>query len=306
MKILILGVGGIGGFIGSHLVNANYDVTFVARGERFIFLKSNGLILESKKKKIHCPNINVTEVIPQNISFDIIINTVKLYDFDDINKKILKRIKKTPLIIPFQNGIYAEEKIKKTYGGKSTIGAVAQISVFVDKNQHIKHVGKLATFFVGRYEKQKDNFLENFCEKCQNLGLEIYYKENIKEKIWEKFIFLSAYSGMTTKEKKTIGEIFEDDSLRMIFIDAMKETFNLSKKFLVKFQRNPIDFWIEKIKKMPYDMTSSMHLDLIKKKKLELDWLSGSVVKFSKIYNIKCPTHKRIVEEIKSNYVFES
>ena len=51
MKILILGVGGIGGFIGSHLVNANYDVTFVARGERFIFLKSNGLILESKKKK---------------------------------------------------------------------------------------------------------------------------------------------------------------------------------------------------------------------------------------------------------------
>ena len=78
MKILIIGVGGIGGFIGSHLVNANHDVTFVARGERFSFLKSNGLILESNKKEIHCPNINVTEVIPKNTSFDIIINTTPI------------------------------------------------------------------------------------------------------------------------------------------------------------------------------------------------------------------------------------
>ena len=29
MKILVIGVGGIGGFIGSYLVNNNYDVTFV-------------------------------------------------------------------------------------------------------------------------------------------------------------------------------------------------------------------------------------------------------------------------------------
>ena len=130
-------------------------------------------------------------------------------------------------------------------------------------------------------------------------------KKILRKKYGKKIYFSLCLQWNDNKRKKTIGEIFEDDSLRMIFIDAMKETFNLSKKFLVKFQRNPIDFWIEKIKKMPYDMTSSMHLDL-KKKKLELDWLSGSVVKFSKIYNIKCPTHKRIVEEIKSNYVFES
>ena len=31
MKILVIGVGGIGGFIGSYLVSNNYDVTFIAR-----------------------------------------------------------------------------------------------------------------------------------------------------------------------------------------------------------------------------------------------------------------------------------
>ena len=45
MKILVIGVGGIGGFIGSYLVNNNYDVTFIARKKDLIF-KTNGLNLK--------------------------------------------------------------------------------------------------------------------------------------------------------------------------------------------------------------------------------------------------------------------
>ena len=52
MKILVIGVGGIGGFIGSYLVNNNYDVTFIARKKRLNFLKTNGLKLESKLGKL--------------------------------------------------------------------------------------------------------------------------------------------------------------------------------------------------------------------------------------------------------------
>ena len=37
MKILVIGVGGIGGFIGSYLVNNNYDVTFIARKKDLVF-----------------------------------------------------------------------------------------------------------------------------------------------------------------------------------------------------------------------------------------------------------------------------
>ena len=51
------------------------------------------------------------------------------------------------------------------------------------------------------------------------------FKTNIKEKIWDKFIFLSAYSGLTTLTQKTIGEIFDDKTLRSKFILAMRETY---------------------------------------------------------------------------------
>ena len=71
----------------------------------------------------------------------------------------------------------------------------------------------------------------------KNLGLKIILKKNIKEKIWEKFIFLSAYSGMTTLEEKPIGEIFDDQDLKNKFIDAMLETYNLSKNFWCFFSK---------------------------------------------------------------------
>ena len=239
------------------------------------------------------------EEIPEQESFDIIINTVKLYDFDSVLDEIRKKIKNKPLIIPFQNGIYAEEKLKKELPDIDTIGAVAQISVFVDEDQIIKHVGNLATFFVGGYDVSENKLLEDFCQSVQKIGLKIILKKNIKEKIWEKFIFLSAYSGMTTLFLKPIGEIFEDQDLKNKFIDAMLETYNLSKKFGVSFRSDPVEFWLEKINNMPFNMTSSMHVDFNNNKKLELDWLSGSVETLSKAYKIKCPIHSEIVEGIK-------
>ena len=50
---------------------------------------------------------------------------------------------------------------------------------------------------------------------------------------------------------------------------------------------------------MPYEMTSSMHLDYNKNKKLELEWLSGFVVRYLEKFKKDCLIHKEIVENIK-------
>ena len=73
----MIGVGGIGGYLGSFLSESHFDVTFIARKERFLFLKSKGLILESQNKKKK-QKIKVLEEIPDQETFDLIINTVKL------------------------------------------------------------------------------------------------------------------------------------------------------------------------------------------------------------------------------------
>ena len=300
MKVLIYGAGGVGGFIGSFLEKTDFEISYVVRNKRFEFLKSNGLILRSKIENLKKKNLKLFKKINKGDSFDIIIITVKLYDFDNVFDEIIDKVKGDFIILPMQNGIYAEEKISKTLGPDNTYGAVAQISAHIDSNQIVQHIGTLATFFVGSYGKKESQTLKFFCEKVQEKNLSIIFKENIKEKIWEKFIFLSAYSGITTMTQKTIGEIYNNSELKNKFNNAMKETFNLSRKFGVDFKRDPIEFWNDKIKKMPAEMTSSMYYDFLEKKKLELDWLSGSIIELAEKKGIKCETHKEIVKKIKT------
>ncbi len=298
MRVLIYGVGGVGGFLGSQIQNANFDISYIARGKRYEFLKQNGLKLKSQLGDKNIKKVEIYNTIPDKTDFDVIISTVKLYDFDDFIKEISAKGLHNAILLPFQNGIYSEQQISQKFGEEKTYGAVAQISSYINENQHVIHKGKLASFFVGSMSEIENKKLLNFCEKCQNSGLDLKYKSNIKEKIWEKFIFLSAYSGITTLTKKPIGEIFASTSLKKTFVNAMNETYNLSKVFNVKFKLNPVDYWLEKIKKMPFDMTSSMYLDYINRKRLELKWLSGFIVEYSKKFGIKCDTHQSILNGI--------
>ena len=275
MNILIYGVGGIGGFLGSRLTDKTINLTFMARGKRYDFLKKRGLILKSSLgnasvRKIHVIN----EILSLNKS-----------DF---------------IFVPFQNGIYAEKKAIKIFGKERVCAGVAQISSYIDNKQTIIHVGKLATFFIGTSNKSNQLKLHKLCSHNSIKKINLMYKDNIYEKIWQKFIFLSAYSGMTTAYNKTIGQLFEDKFLKLEFTKAMQETFNLANLYNIQFRQDPIDFWLKKIVKMPYQMTSSMHEDHKKNKKLELEWLSGSVVDKSKEAGINCKVHKTIVEMIKN------
>jgi 2-dehydropantoate 2-reductase len=159
MKILIYGVGGVGGFLGAHLQKIDLDVSYVARGKRYSFLKSNGLEVKSALGNVKLENINVFKSIPEKINFDIMICTVKLYDFDNFISELKDvGIKKT-VLLPFQNGIYSEQKIVEEFGEKKTYGAVAQISSFVNEDQQIIHKGSLASFFVGGMKRKNHKVL---------------------------------------------------------------------------------------------------------------------------------------------------
>ena len=146
MKILIYGVGGIGGFLGSKLIEETINLTFMARGKRYDFLKKNGLILKSSQGNSSKKKIHVINKIDPDYKFDYIFSTVKLYDFDDSLKEISSLKKKDYIFIPFQNGIYAENKAIRILGKERVCAGVAQISSYIDNEQRVIHIGKLATF----------------------------------------------------------------------------------------------------------------------------------------------------------------
>ena len=81
MKILILGVGGIGGFFGGYLHEIGADVTFLVRPNRQKLLSNNGLNIISSLGNL---SLNPKTVLAKDLTpiYDMIIITCKTYDLD--------------------------------------------------------------------------------------------------------------------------------------------------------------------------------------------------------------------------------
>lgn len=302
MKILIYGTGGIGGFLGAFLLQSIHKVTFLARGKTFKKFSESGITLKSKIKNITEKKINLFDELKDCPEIDIVILAVKLYDLNFALDDLKQNGKGDFIILPFQNGVVAEDLISQKFGNGKVFGGVAQISSFLNTNKEIIHNGKLASFFIGEISANLKyiDIVKKFCESIKYLGIDFRYSKKIKQKIWDKFIFLSAYSGVTTLTSMTIGQIFNDKESKGLFVQAMKETYNLAQKLKIRFDYNPVEVWSERILKMPKNSSSSMFLDFKNCKHLELDWLSGSVVKMCSEHCIGYDAHQKIVTGIKS------
>ena len=73
MKIAVIGAGGVGGYFGGRLAKANFDVTFLARGEHLGKIQQNGLRVKSVNGDFIIENAQATDSIHKIGFSDIVI-----------------------------------------------------------------------------------------------------------------------------------------------------------------------------------------------------------------------------------------
>ena len=61
MRIAVVGVGGLGGYIGVRLAQSGEDVTFLARGQRLAALRQNGLHVRSPDSEFRIQPVQATD-----------------------------------------------------------------------------------------------------------------------------------------------------------------------------------------------------------------------------------------------------
>ena len=81
MKILILGAGAIGGYVGGRLHQAGADVTFLVRPARQQAIERNGLVIRSTKGDI-TQKVKTVLKGSDGGPYDIVLLTSKAYDLD--------------------------------------------------------------------------------------------------------------------------------------------------------------------------------------------------------------------------------
>ena len=116
MKIAIVGTGGVGGYYGALLARAGQDVTFIARGAHLQAIRQKGLQVKSVLGDFLISPAKATDKPAEVGPVDLILFTTKSYQTDDAVAVMMPLVGKDTVVVPFQNGIDALERIGLTVG----------------------------------------------------------------------------------------------------------------------------------------------------------------------------------------------
>ena len=205
MKILVLGVGGIGGFFGSHLHVVGEDVTFLVREKKKLIIEKKGIQIRSPIGNFSIqPNlITKNELTP---IYDIILLTCKSYNLEEVIAD-LGPLNGFGVIIPFLNGQTHLQKLDSCFNKKNVYGGVAYISSNVDENGVIEHVGKNNKITFGSRSGENSGLIKDFYNRCLKTKFDTSLSDNIDQDVWEKWIFIATVAGATTLFKTSLDKI---------------------------------------------------------------------------------------------------
>ena len=295
MKIVMMGSGGVGGFFGGRLAKAGYDVTFIARGKHLDAMRENGLTIESKAQgDIHIPKVNATDDPAKVGVADLVILSVKLWDTEDAARAILPMIGPDTGVLSLQNGVIKDDILKSVLDEKHVMGGVGYVATHISRPGVIDQVGTMQRIIVGEYDGRESQRAKFLHKALLDAGVTAELSADVRRSIWEKYVFLVGLSGTTTTMRTTLGPIRSNPQTRAFLLDVMREVVAVGRALGVALAEDFAEQRLKFADGLPVDMTSSMHHDLERGNRLEVEWLSGGVVKLGQKAGVPTPCNRAI------------
>lgn len=292
MRIAVMGTGGVGGYFGARLALAGCDVAFVARGAHLAALRQRGLRVLSAAGDLHVERVNATDD-PRDVGpVDLVLFGVKLWDTEDAARQVVPMVRPGTAVVSFQNGVQKDEVLRRVLGEQVVVGGTCYIAATIAEPGVIRHTGAMQRLVFGEYGGAASARTEAFLAACRNAGINAEISADIRRAIWEKFVFLVAFSGTTSATRMPMGALLAHPQTRMLLRDAMREVVAVGRAEGVDLAEDFVDGRLAFAATLPAAMTSSMHHDLERGNRLEVDWLSGDVVRRGVAAGIATPVNR--------------
>jgi 2-dehydropantoate 2-reductase len=305
-RILIAGIGGVGGYFGGLLAkhfyeNNEIEIIFFARGKHLLEIQKNGLkVTKGDNDFFAIPKLATDN--PKEIGIvDFIIICTKSYDIETTIEQLKVCLNKDTIILPLQNGVDSKERIRNILPNNIVLdGCVYIVSRLTDFGK-IENFGNIETLYFGmeNLENEKLNFLETIFKQAD---INATLSKNISSIIWEKFIFISPTATATTYYDSSIGELITDSNKLEIIVQLIEEVKQIAKVKNINVSDDITNLTLKKLKNLPFETTSSMHTDFKNNKtNTELKSLTEYIVTEGKKHKIKTMTFEKLLTELKKN-----
>jgi 2-dehydropantoate 2-reductase len=301
MRVAIFGSGGVGGYFGGHLALAGEDVTFIARGDHLDAMIRHGLRIDSIAGDFTINKPSATNY-PEDVGIvDYVICAVKAWQVPAAAKAMRPMVGPDTLVIPLQNGVEAPAQLIEVLGQDAVLGGLCAIIAQLAGPGHIKHIGANPLIRFGRLDRHADarvNTLSEAFNRCH--GVKSSIPDDINVAMWQKFMLISAWSGVGAISRAPIGILLQQPETRQMLLDAMQEIYTLALARDIGLAENSIQKTMSMLESFPANSTTSMQRDIADGRASELDMQNGAVVRLADEVGIDTPLNRFILNSLRS------
>jgi len=295
MRIVMMGSGGVGGFFGGRLAQAGCDVAFIARGAHLEAMRERGLrIASAEHGDIHLPRVTATDDPASLGPVDLVILSVKLWDTEAAARSLVPIVGPHTGVLSLQNGVVKDDILRRVFHPGQVMGGVGYVATYISEPGTIHQTGTMQRIVLGEHDGSLSERARFLHEALLKAGVTAELSTDVRRAIWEKYVFLVGLSGATTTMRRPLGDVRANPRSREFFFDLMRETVAVGRAHGVAL---PGDFAAQRMAfadTLPHDMTSSMHHDLERGNRLEVEWLSGGVVQLGAQKAVPTPCNRAV------------
>lgn len=276
MKILVVGAGAVGGYFGARLAEKGEDVTFLVRERRLQELKTSGLEINSLHGDIHLTPRLIEAGADE--TFDVIILSTKAYHLEQVLHDIAPFVSEHTYILPLLNGMAHLKQLVNRFGEQRVLGGLCFIESTLDAQGRILQTSPSHHLLFGPLPGTRTDRLEELKQHLTGTAAPINYSDTITRDMWNKYLFITTFSGVTSLFRSSIGPIrSQEEGTAMIHRLATEAKAAMERQGAV-FSDGIEQIQQQQIAQMADTMKSSLLRDMEKGSEVESAHLFGTLL----------------------------
>ena len=298
MRIAIIGLGGVGGYFGGRLTQTQHDVVFIARGAHLAAINAHGLRVDGDAGQFVAQPQLATDDAGEVGTVDVVIVATKAWQVREAAEAMRPLVGSSTTIVPLLNGVDAPQQLADVYGDQQVLGGFCRVLSHISQPGHIIQSGVAPLVAFGERDGRDSDRVALLREAFVEAGIDVAHTPDIVASMWQKFLFIAAFSGIGAVTRAPIGAVRTTPESRQLLQNAMIEVRDVATAHAIALSETAVSDAMAMIDRVPPDALASMQRDIMDGRPSELEYQSGAVVRYGAAGGVATPIHRFIYSSL--------
>ena len=234
----------------------------------------------------------------EDITFDLIIISVKNYQLQSAIEDIKDLVHKNTIILPLLNGIVAKDILQDAFKDNQVLYGLAIKIDAVKIGNKITQTNSAIIQFGDANNKEMSEGVLAVKNLLNDAKINNQVFEDMIKTVWTKWMLNIGLNQVSAISAATYGVIKNTPELLTLVDKAMKEVMNVSQVCDINLGDRNWQSVQDVISTLSGDGKTSLLQDVENKRKTEIEYFSGTLIKLAKEHNIEVP-----VNEVLYNFI---